>query len=91
MNVIRWEGPQARSDVFATEWQPVADQLRERPQQWAVVYEGGASEANNIATKIKTGRSPFDPRGHYHAATRTVRTRGDRDVLVYARYMGGAS
>lgn len=89
--VIRWEDPppvepRSRTDG-RTPWAVIAEELRERPGEWGVAYEG-AHDPTRIQ-RIKNGYSPwFRPAGTFQACQRT---RPDGAVTVYARYVGGGS
>ena len=63
-------------------WVRIAEQLRERAGQWALVYVGPSKNAAScLASEHRTGRTPaFRPAGHYE-----VRQDG---CDVYARYVG---
>jgi len=63
--------------------QQIAEALRERPGDWALVMEGvNGSNSHSIRTaRIKA----YAPAGAYEA---TARKNGDRHD-IYARYVGG--
>ena len=69
----------------------IAAALRENPQRWALVREGGRERgaydaARSTATVITRGRiAAFQPTGDFEAVTRTVAGQ----VRVYARYLPG--
>src|SRR5690242_14079601 len=93
--VIRWEEPpatlrgQGRRGIRTTaadHWAAVAETLRDRPGEWAVIFEGDNGPASGIATKVKRAYSPaFSPAESFDALIRKV----DGQTLVYARYVGG--
>jgi len=86
---IAWEDPPAgtaRSGV--TDWRRVADELRQRPGQWAVVATRPSSgAAATIAGAIRKGSRAGMPSGAFEARARTV----DGECRVYARYVGESS
>jgi hypothetical protein len=80
-----------RAEAKAAKWRPVADQLRARPGQWAVIAEGAIRDQNQLLGYIRSGSGPFAPRGSFEASQRTdpdtVSLHG-RTGKVYARYVG---
>jgi hypothetical protein len=85
--IVRWEDPEqkqlGRPPAETGTWVEVAEALRRRPKQWAVVSEGVSARA--LVTAINQGTCiDFRPIGDFEATSRTVR--GAR--VVYARYMG---
>jgi hypothetical protein len=90
--VIRWEEPPP-SDTRGgptrynplSKYLPLAAELRRRPGDWALVYEGVKSHATSLANIIRYGiGGAFIPGGDYEAVTRTR----DRVTRTYARYLG---
>lgn len=91
--VIRWEEPPAevlkrrpwltRSSKLA----PLADELRENPGAWALVYEGTSSgAASGMATHIRLGQvAAFTPTGDFDAVSQS----GNGLARAWARYVGG--
>lgn len=95
MSVIRWEEPphngRIRAEARAAQWQPVADELRQRPGQWAVIEENYHSAVAGSMSYVKQGCGPFAPRGSFETKSRTLPDDGSRTarkVLLYARYVG---
>jgi hypothetical protein len=93
--VLRWEKPPTGKDMRAADqlarWTPVADELRARPGEWAVVAEGDTQDFNRIIGYIRGGRGPFAPEKSFEARQRTEPTkgaRGGRTGRIYARYIG---
>jgi hypothetical protein len=95
--VIRWEDPprshqsngRPKQPRRHEHWKKVAEQLRERPGEWAVLLEAERRFGNGggIAGQIKAGLiAPFRPARTFEATTRTVLGL----YIVYARYIGEA-
>lgn len=93
--VLRWEDPPATrksngASGYSSRYEPVADELRERPGEWGVVHEGpvpasGKGSANALSTHIRMGAlRPFAPAGDFDAVARVK----DGVRTVYARYLG---
>lgn len=91
--VVRWEAPpptRSRNggrpvDTYSSGYQAIADELRTRPGEWAVVQEFEGRRNVGLATKIRLGSMLcFTPAGDFDAVTR----HGDGIVRVYARYLG---
>lgn len=89
--VLRWEQPPNRRRSKAERWTPVADELRARPGEWAVIEEtgGNSTTASATAQYVKKGEGPFGPAGAFDAISRTTKDDGGRHhVMVYARFVG---
>lgn len=91
LQVIRWEQPPATNAKGGqgranSKYDPVADQLLDRPNEWALVWETADPDAAaSVSGVIREGRVVcFRPRGDFEACVRTVN--GAR--RVYARYLG---
>lgn len=88
--VLRWEDPPPvavrHQGQRVTAWAVIAYQLRERPGEWAVVYEG--SRDMTAVARIKSGKSWFAPAGSFEAVHRRLPTGGE---AIYARYIGEPS
>jgi hypothetical protein len=84
--ILRWQSPPVRT-AFADEWGEVADQLRESPGLWAVIWEGRAATQAGLVTKIKAGVEPFAPAGAFEAVSRTLSDVAGKPVAVFARYV----
>ena len=90
--VIRWEEPPpgrrgpAKGPRRTEHWHACAEQLRERPGDWAVLIEGGDYlTVGGMANQIVRGRlAAFRPDGAFEA--RTLST--SDGFAVYARYVG---
>lgn len=92
--VLRWEEPppnQLPTRPWTTRHshlKELADELRARPGNWALVFEqeGPASgRAGAMATHIRLGQVRcFTPTGDFDAVTRKV----ENITCVYARYVG---
>ncbi|RLP68389.1 hypothetical protein D9V30_10390 [Mycetocola reblochoni] len=69
------------------DWKDTADQLRNRPGEWALV----ATDASpSMVRHIKAGTYiGMRPAGHFDAVSRG--NRGSRADEIYARYIGGES
>jgi hypothetical protein len=66
-------------------WLPVADELRLKPGEWAVVFEGIGSRAWYLAWVIRKGAlQGFEPAGDFDAVTAKVT---DHRWAVYARWV----
>lgn len=93
--IVRWEQPPSlpalRAAEKAARWQSIADGLRARPGEWAVIKEGSINGLTNDVTYIRKGTGPFAPAGAFEALQRTdpndPGARG-RTGKVYARYIG---
>ncbi len=92
---IRWEAPppahprSERPRGPKSALSPLADELRARPGEWAIVFEGAQQQgkASGMAAHIRLGQvQAFTPTGDFDAVTRTV----DGLARVYARYIGEA-
>lgn len=92
MEVLRWEDPppatverRTPKKTTRSRLEPIAEQLRGRPGEWAVVYEGERGPGLGMATHIRYGQvACFTPTGDFDA---TSRVRGGT-TTVYARYVG---
>lgn len=90
--VIRWEDPPHSRNVGNqggrppdSQWSALADQLRDEPKRWAVIFEGDRTTAMSVRSKAVEGRSVcFRPRGAFEARVRSW----NGTYTVYARYMG---
>lgn len=91
--VIRWEEPPPKiraSGGFPlgqgkSRWAGVADELRSKPGEWALIAETPLAENSGLATQIRMGQMVcFSPAGDFDAETR--RENGVRKV--WAVYLG---
>ena len=85
---LKWEEPPPSLGSTGLDHQGIANALRGRPKEWAVIAElgpGKGPKASEIASNIKYGRiSMYRPAGSFEA-------KGLKGK-VYARYVGeGAS
>lgn len=83
--VIRWEAPPAERvrPRRIAEWDAVADDLRARPSEWALIATG--AQHTGTAGQINAGRIVcFAPAGSFEAQRQLV----DDEIRVYARYVG---
>jgi len=74
------------SQVRGVSHEVIAEQLRERPREWAHVLTYPTREsASTVAYSIRNGhRSAWAPAGAFEAKSRTV----NGEYRVYARYVG---
>ena len=75
MEVIRWEAPnpQVPRGVRANRYQPVADSLRLKPNEWALVEEeANRGTLSGIQAYVKAGKGPFAPAGSFDARIKTA-------------------
>lgn len=91
--VIRWEDPPAaKGPGLGAAWGPVADALRARPGEWALIEEG--APATTTANHVSHGKiAAFRPPGSFEAVARS-RGRdsiGQRQHDIYARFVGAES
>jgi hypothetical protein len=87
--VLRWEKPPATGRYplgrGKSRWAKVADDLRTRPGEWALIAEGPVAENSGLATQIRMGQMVcFSPAGDFDAETQ--RKNGVRKV--WATYVG---
>jgi hypothetical protein len=91
-HVLRWEapapsktglaGPRPRPSLYDL----IADELRARPQEWGVIFEGTSKSATAIANQLRRGvLGGFLPREDWEIASRTHYD----DGVIHARYTGG--
>lgn len=90
MTVLRWEEPPPAFHVRkgrapSSRLSPIADELRARPGQWGVVFEGPGGAGGGMVTHIRLGQvACFAPAGDFDATGRTQ----NGVTTVYARYVG---
>lgn len=90
--IVRWEDPPPPSGkggrnpgTPSSRYTTVADELRARPGDWAVIERFAGRRNNGLATKVAMGAMLcFTPAGDFEARTR----HRNGEVLVYARYLG---
>lgn len=87
MTDIKWQDPPrnaAGRPGAPGKWASIADALRERPGEWALVAENApASTAANIRRGTYVG---LGPAGSFEAVSRN--TKRDRRADIYARFVG---
>lgn len=88
--IIRWEEPPRHGNSKPKpplKFQAVADAMRERPGEWALIVEGKApGTAGGLVWRIKNGVGPFGPARSFEA--KCVGPAGGQSSKVYARYVG---
>ena len=85
MAELTWKEPETlRRQYRKHDWESIADSLRERPNEWAVV----ATECSHAyATNIRRGRlAPFAPEGSFEAVTKG--NEKGRAAELYVRFVG---
>jgi len=92
--VVRWEEPPEKHGNVKpkppSKFQPIADALRERPGEWALIVENKPSgTCGGLAHRIKNGVGPFAPAKSFEA--KAIGSAVGSYSKVYARYVGGAS
>lgn len=95
--IVRWEDPPESVQAHRTPrrvepspWTGVAEELRSRPGEWAVIYQGEQGQASSIAQSVKQGAGrgdSFAPRGDFDALTRSR----NGVACTYARFIGEPS
>lgn len=77
--------PDGRARRKGNKWVEIADQLRARPGEWAIVDTfGNRNAASPTSRRIRLGLlSAFRPAGEWESTT--------RGADVYARYVGPAA
>jgi hypothetical protein len=91
--VLRWEDPDRREEPVLAQHAAIVAELRARPGQWAVIWEGrfNRSPVNAIRTAVKKGVAPFvDPagEGYFQCTQRTLKP-GENEGALYVRYVIG--
>jgi hypothetical protein len=91
MDVVRWEEPPKehgnKRPAAPSRYQPIADALRSRPGEWAVVMDGKSpGSAGSFAYRVRNGVGPFAPAKHFDA--KAIGPAGGSSSTVYARYVG---
>lgn len=90
--VIRWEDPppcrnssERSGRPPGSEWNGVAEQLKDERGRWAVVFEGEREQALTVRKFIVEARRVcFRPMGDFEACIRAL----SGVHTIYARYMG---
>lgn len=90
--VLRWEDPPHSMNVgnrsgrpADSQWNPVAEQLKDERGRWGVVFVGERRGAMSVRSFISEGRRIcFRPVGDFEACVRSWRG----VHTVYARYLG---
>lgn len=90
MSVIRWEEPPVEhgntKPKKPLKHQPIADALKTKPGEWALVFQGLTSTCGSFAHRIRAGQPPFDPKGTFES--RVSGAAGSTRAKLYARYIG---
>lgn len=89
MSEIKFDGPppeRKRGSIEDQSHQPIAEALKERAGEWAVVrVSKTASAASSAANYIRNAKgSAYGPAGSFEAVSRKV----DGEFRVYARFLG---
>ena len=91
-HVIAWQPPKrpvrARTPRgIVSEWSPIADELRSRPGEWALIADVlTPGRATGLATHIRLGQlRAFTPTGDFDALSER---QPDGHWWVFARYVG---
>jgi hypothetical protein len=83
---VEWADPPPGRRAQSEEWEAIAQELRSRPGQWAIVARGRSAET---ATRIKNGTlAAFRPAGTFEARTTGRKNASDQRCDIYARYVG---
>lgn len=91
LHVIRWEEPPSqhgnRKPKQPSKYGAIADALRGKPGEWAVVIENKApGSCGGLAHRIRAAVGPFAPARSFEA--RVIGPAGGSSSKVYARYVG---
>lgn len=97
--IIRWENPPEQAlkrrpwTTRTSKLSTVAEELRDRPGDWACVYEGPSKgAATGMATHIRLGQvRAFTPTGDFDAVAATEHTDDGSVHRAWARYVGDDS
>jgi hypothetical protein len=85
MTDVKWQDPPGpKGGPGANRYQEVADQLRTRPGEWALI----SGESGSTAANFGPTRRPVAFVGDFEF---TARSRPDGKADIYARYTGEAS
>ncbi len=86
---LQWKNPppdrRGQRGDFIDRWTAVAEQLRTRPDEWALIHTDKATRTSTIVSRIKNGAAPFGPPGSFEATSRRNSHANTSDV--YARYI----
>jgi hypothetical protein len=88
--ILRWEEPPGHGNSrggSGSVWELIAEALRARPGEWAVIQETNPGTAGAMVNRVKTGWGPFKPARSFQAVCRKV----DDRTAVYAHYVGDGS
>ncbi len=90
-DVIRWEEPpKAHGNAKPkppSKYQPVADALRARPGEWALIAEGKLpGTAGTLAGRVRAGVGPWAPPRSFES--KAVGPASGSSSKVYARFVG---
>jgi len=82
---LTWEQPPPPASDHRTKWSLVAEQLRARPGEWAIVaVRKDTGLAASMANNLRKGRYGGVTEGEFESASRKI---GD-ECRVYLRYIG---
>lgn len=85
---LNWEEPPASQYRTRRDWNSIADSLRAKPNEWAVVAEDVSA---STGTHIRYGRlRAFAPAGAFESRVSGARTSDGRADKIYARFVGTA-
>ena len=88
MTALQWEEPPAHRYgwVPRQNWALIAEQLRSRPGEWAVI---DTDLPATLAVGMRKGRNKSFPLGQFEF--RNVGVKGGRAAKLYARYIGAVA
>lgn len=93
MSVIRWEEPDPRPRKNRSPYYDIAEELRARPGEWALIREGmSRGAARGLAVRMTKGDKgvrgggPFWPPGSFEAVA--YGADNNAPYKVYGRYLG---
>lgn len=86
---VEWGDPPPDKAAASAEWEAIAQELRTRPGQWAMIARDKTTET---ATRIKNGTLvSFRPAGSFEARTVGRKNASAQRCDIYARYVGDGS
>lgn len=85
MTDIKWQEPPPHGNAIKSRWAEVAEALRARPLEWALIDEDGSP---NLASRIRNGQiAAFRPASNFQV--RNVRKSANGHD-TYVRFVGTA-
>ena len=85
---LNWEEPPPEKYRTRRDWTSIADSLRAKPNEWAVVAEDVSA---STGTHIRYGRlRAFAPAGAFESRVSGARSSDGRADKIYARFVGTA-